>query len=89
MQNINLSIPDDIIFEIRSLPSRERKISEKIQLRLAIGMFVSQEISLARAAQLAGQSISEFMDTLKGLSIPSFVYTEDMLYDDLKFANEA
>ena len=88
MQNINLAIPDDIIFEVSSLPSKDKAVNEKLQLRLAIGMFVSQEISLAKAAQLAGQNISEFMDTLKGLGIPSFSYTGDMLYDDLKFANE-
>ena len=88
MQNISLTIPDDIIFEVSSLPSRDRVISEKLQLRLAIGMFVSQEISLAKAAQLAGQCIAEFMDTLKGLGIPSFNYTDDMLHDDLKFASK-
>ena len=64
-----------------------KAVNEKLQSRLAIGMFVSQEISLAKAAQLAGQSISEFMDTLKGLGIPSVSYTEDMLLDDFKFAN--
>jgi len=89
MQNVNLAIPDDIIFEVSSLPNRDRAVHEKLQLRLAIGMFVSQEISLAKAAQLAGQTLSEFIDTLKGLSIPSFSYTDDMLLDDLKFANEA
>ena len=88
MQSISLAIPDDILHEVKSLPSRGRAINETLQLRLAIGMFVSREISLAKAAQLAGQNISEFMDTLKGLDIPSFNYTEDMLLDDLEFANK-
>jgi predicted HTH domain antitoxin len=87
MQNISLAIPDDIVFEVCSLPGKDKAVNEKLQSRLAIGMFVSQEISLAKAAQLAGQSISEFMDTLKGLGIPSVSYTEDMLLDDLKFAD--
>ena len=87
MQNINLAIPDDIIFEVSALPKKDEALNKKLQLRLAIGMFVSQEISLAKAAQLAGQSISEFMDTLNGLSIPSFLYTEDMLSEDAAFAN--
>ena len=89
MQNISLAIPDDIIFEVSSLPSREKVITEKLQLRLAIGMFVSQEISLAKAAQLAGKCIVEFMNTLKGLDIPSFNYTDDMLHDDLIFAGKS
>ena len=87
MQNISLAIPDDIIYEVNTLPKRDIDLSKKLQIRLAIGMFVSQEISLAKAAQLAGQSITEFANTLKGLNIPSFFYTEDMLGDDLAFAN--
>ena len=88
MQNITLAIPDDIILEISSMPSAKKAISEKLQMRLAIGMFVSGEISLAKAAQLAEQNISDFMGTLKSLGIPPFTYTDDMLLDDLKFANE-
>jgi len=41
MQNISLSIPDDIIFEINSLQKRGLTINAKLQLSLAIGMFVS------------------------------------------------
>ena len=86
MQNISLSIPDDIVFEIKSLQRGGATINAKLQLSLAIGMFVSQEISLARAAQLAGKNLVDFMNTLKELDIPAFTYTEDMLEDDLKFA---
>ncbi len=87
MQNISLSIPDDIVFEVKSMPKRGATINDKFQLSLAIGMFVSQEISLAKAAQLSGKNLFEFMSILKELGIPSFNYTEDMLEDDLKFAN--
>ena len=86
MQNISLSIPDDIVFEIKSLPKRKTTINAKLQLSLAIGMFVSQEISLAKAAQLAKMNLADFTNILKELGIPAFVYTEDMLEDDLKFA---
>ena len=86
MQNISLSIPDDIIFEINSLQKRGLTINAKLQLSLAIGMFVSQEISLARAAQLAGKNLVDFTNILNDLAIPAFIYTEDMLTDDLKFS---
>ena len=85
MQNISLSIPDEIVFEMKSLPKRETTINAKLQLSLAIGMFVSQEISLARAAQLAERNLVDFVDILSELRIPAFTYTEDMLDDDLKF----
>ena len=86
MYNINLEIPEDIIFEVKSLPKRETKINDKLQLSLAIGMFVSQEISLAKAAELAKRNLVDFINILKERDIPSFSYTEDMLEDDAKFA---
>ena len=88
MQKIILSIPDDIVFEVKSLTKRGMPLNAQLQLSLAIGMFVSQGISLARAAQLAEKNISDFIDLLNGLNIPAFTYTEDMLDDDLKFASE-
>lgn len=85
MQNISLSIPDDIVFEVNSLPKHEPTINAKLMLSLAIGMFISREISLAKAAQLAGKNLTDFMDILNDLNIPAFSYTSDMLEDDLKF----
>jgi predicted HTH domain antitoxin len=86
LQNINLSMPDDILFEVKSLPMQEKNINDKLQVALAVGMFVSKEISLAKAAQLARKDIEEFIYFLAKLDIPSIVYTEDMLEDDLQFA---
>ncbi|MCL2187962.1 MAG: UPF0175 family protein [Defluviitaleaceae bacterium] len=88
MRSVSLTIPDDVYFEVSSLPSREATLNDKLQLRLAIGLFVFQEVSLSKAAQLAGQNLIEFMNTLNGLGIPSFTYTEDMLNDDLKFVEK-
>ena len=86
MYSVNLEIPDDIIFEVKSLPKRETKINDKLQLSLAIGMFVSQEISLAKAAELAKKNLALFIDILRERNLSSFSYTEDMFDDDLKFA---
>jgi len=41
---------------------------------------------LARAAQLAGKNLVDFTNILNDLAIPAFIYTEDMLTDDLKFS---
>lgn len=87
MKNINLAIPDDVLYEVKSLPQKEDTIDDRLQLSLAVGMFVSKELSLAKAAQLAKKPLDEFMDILKGLSIPSITYSQDMLADDLLFAD--
>ena len=85
MQDVSLSIPDDIVYEVKSLPKLGDTINAKLLQSLAIGMFVSQEISLAKAAQLAGKNLVDFMNILKNLDIPAFIYTEEMLEDDLRF----
>jgi predicted HTH domain antitoxin len=79
MQNINLLLPDDIVFEFKSFSNAQATFNAKLQQSLAIGMFVSREISLARAAQLAGKKLIDFVDILKDLGIPAFMYTDDML----------
>ena len=88
MQNISLSIPDDIALEVKSFPQRGITMDDKLRFSLAVGMFVSGDISLAKAAQLAGKNLYEFMGLLKGFNIPAFTCTEDMIRDDFKFAGE-
>ena len=85
MGNVVLSLPDDMSNIIRSSTNRNENVLEKSQLYLAIGLFVSQEISLARASELAGKKLDEFMAILKSHDIPAVYYDEDMLEDDLKF----
>jgi predicted HTH domain antitoxin len=88
MQKISLSIPDDVAFEVSASPRRGTTIDEKLRFSLALGLFVSGDVSLAKAAQVAGNNLPEFMGVLQGLNLPAFSYTEEMLADDLKFAGE-
>jgi predicted HTH domain antitoxin len=87
MQMVDVSIPDNLAAQIKSTPRMGSATSEKMQLLLAIGLFVTKEVSLARAAELAGQTLMEFMGTLKFLGIPALVYTEEMYEEDSEFVN--
>jgi len=87
MQNVYLAIPNDVMYEVNALPKPDAGTNEKIQTYLAIGLFVSKAVSLAKAAELAGQTVLEFMGVLKFLGIPAIVYTEEMLEDDIAFAD--
>ena len=51
-------------------------------------MFASKKISLAKAAEVAGATLANFIDVLKELQIPSISYTLEMLEDDLAFGKE-
>ena len=61
-------------------------MGERFQINMAIGMFASKEVSLAKAAEVAGVTLANFIDILKELQIPSISYTLEMLEDDLAFA---
>jgi len=50
---------------------------EKVTLSLAMGMFLSKQATLAKAAELAQKSIWEFVDVLKALGVSWGEYTED------------
>ena len=85
-KTVVVPMPPDLYAELGSIPSFQGKLMQKLKLDLAIGMFVSKEISLARAAEYAGVSFSDFSDMLNSFGVPVVDYTEDMLADDLAFA---
>ncbi len=84
-KEISLYLPEDILMEINALHIEGKTIEDKLKLNLSIGLFVSKDISLGKAAQLAGKSLSEFISILNQLNISAVEYTEEMYKDDLKF----
>ncbi|MCL2199680.1 MAG: UPF0175 family protein [Defluviitaleaceae bacterium] len=87
MQTMSLELPNDLAHQISQTPRYGNAVNEKMQMLLAIGLFASKEVSLARAAELAGYSLVEFMGILKFLGIPALVYTEEMHEQDQEFVN--
>ena len=49
----------------------------RARLVLAIGLFQEQEVSVGRAASIAGLSYREFLDALQARGIPAFIYDDD------------
>ena len=82
---VSMYLPEDVLSEINSLHIEGKTLEDKLKLNLSIGLFVSKDISLGKAAQLAGKSLSEFINILNHLNIPAVEYTEEMYEDDLKF----
>ena len=84
-RTVSVSIPSDIYAELGSVPSYRGRLRKKLQLDMAIGMFVSKEVSLSRAAEYAGMTLQDFAELLNGYGVPVVDYNEDMLQDDLMF----
>jgi len=85
-QTISVPVPPDLYAELGSIPLYHGKLKQKLLISLAIGMYVSKEISLARAAEYADMAIWDFVELLNSYTVPVVDYTEDMLEDDLAFA---
>lgn len=84
-KSIIMNLPEDILYEIDALHIQGKTLEDKLMLNLAIGFFVSKDISLGKASQLAGKSLFEFIEILNQLNIPSVEYVEEMYVDDTNF----
>jgi predicted HTH domain antitoxin len=80
-QNIQVSIPGEFapfVFQLKD----GKTIDEKVKLQLAIGLFLSKTVTLAKAAELAGESLWEFIDLLKAQGIDWGEYGDEQERQD-------
>jgi predicted HTH domain antitoxin len=87
-KSVNLCIPEDILFEIDSFYTKGQSLEDKLKLNLAIGLFVSKNISLGKAAQISGKPLAEFISVLNSLDIPTVEYTLEAHEDDDDFMSQ-
>lgn len=57
--------------------STGQTLDEKVKLSLAIGLFAGKMVTLARAAELAGKPLIDFIVILKQQGIPWMEYAEE------------
>lgn len=49
----------------------------RARLLLAIGLFQEEEVSVGKAAEIAGLSYRAFLDALRECGIPAYIYDDD------------
>lgn len=69
MTTISLDMPDDVFSALRRSPP---EFARELRLAAAIHWYSRGEISQEKAAQIAGMSRSEFLDTLAAKKIDVF-----------------
>lgn len=52
-------------------------MNQKVRIAFAVSLFALKEVSLARATELSGESLNDFMGILKGQGIPWGEQTEE------------
>ncbi|AGE22539.1 UPF0175 family protein [Geobacillus sp. GHH01] len=72
MDYFQVNLPKEFLPAINELEGST--VEAKIKLSLAIGLFVGKQVTLAKAAELAGKSLGEFIDVLRSKAIPWMEY---------------
>jgi len=63
-------------------------LHENIEISLAMAAFIEKRVTLARAAELAGKDLSEFIKILTRFKIPWMEYTEETFEEDEEVLEE-
>jgi predicted HTH domain antitoxin len=73
---IRVSLPEYFVPIFRSM-GLGTNLDDSVKLSLAIGLFTGKTVSLAKAAELAGLSLADFIAILQGQNIPWMEYTDE------------
>lgn len=71
---LHVSIKSDLL---SLLSGNDQTLDENINISLAIYLYTGKHITLARAAELSGKSVSDFIEILTDHNIPWAEYTEE------------
>jgi len=82
MNTEKIKLNEDLTVFINRLAFLGDSLEEKVNVTLAISLFAGKQVSLAKAAELANKTLTDFMDILKKINIPWCEYTEDMKNSD-------
>lgn len=83
---VNISLPADLIPFINELKGG-KSIDDKVKISVAIELFTSKIVTLARAADISGYSLADFIDILINRGIYWSEYTEDKFEQDMGTIN--
>ena len=77
MANVAVDVPQELLDQLARSRFARVGDSQRVRVALAIQLFVGDEISVGRAAELAGYPLVEFHDVLRELGIPVVVYDSE------------
>jgi predicted HTH domain antitoxin len=77
MANVMVGIPQELIDQLGQSALASLDEAERVRVALAIHLFTSEQVSLGRAAELAGYPLVDFQDLLRSLGIPVVIYDRD------------
>jgi len=85
--NVSVKIPNELLPLLSDLANGQ-SVDDNVRISLAISLFVAKTVSLARASEIAGQSLNDFIYLLQSKGIAWGEYTESDFISDAKAVNE-
>ena len=79
--SVTVNNPNELLPLLHDL-ANGKSVDENVRISLAISLFVSKTVLLARASEIAGLSLNDFIYILKIKNIPWGEYSESKLLRD-------
>lgn len=83
MKKLTLEIPDEVLISLKETP---QEFSKSILTLSAVKLYEMGKLSSGRAAQLAGMTRVQFLETLSDYGVAVFDLTSGELKDDMQNA---
>ncbi len=83
MEKLTLEIPEEVLISLKESP---QEFSKSILMLSAVKLYEMGKLSSGRAAQLAGLSRVEFLQSLSRYNVPVFDLSTEELERDLQNA---
>ncbi len=83
MSTVQLEIPEEILISLKETPET---ISQQLRIVAAVKLFELGKLSSGRAAQLAGMSRVQFLNSLGNYRVSPFSLSEQELEQDVQNA---
>jgi predicted HTH domain antitoxin len=80
MSMVQIDVPNEVLISLKESPET---ISQELSILAAVKLFELGKLSSGRAAQLAGMSRVEFLNTLGQYHVSPFVLTTEELEHDI------
>ena len=77
MADVAVAVPQELLDQLERSGLRRVDGARRVRVALAIHLFTSEQISIGRAAELAGYPLIEFHDLLHELEVPTVVYDRE------------
>jgi predicted HTH domain antitoxin len=84
MADVTVELPEDLLQHLAGSRLGHLDEPSRVRAALAIFLFLTQEISIGRAAELAGQPYLDFWHLLTELDLPTVFYGREEYARDLE-----